>query len=460
MHIFISHSSKDAETAMQVCRLLEEHGKPCFIAPRDIRMGKEYAAEIVDGIDHAQAVVLLMSRAANQSPHVLREVERAVSKSIPILVCKLEEVELSKSMEYFLMAHQWVCDGTGEDDSKILAILRDFEKQKEQKAIPEQKIPNQKIPNQKVPNRIGRGIPAKRRLQKAAVMLLLIILLAVGLGACYFAKTGRVQTAGDIALKEGDTVVFGSYNGEPISWRVLKVNEDQKSAVLVAKHVLTMKAFDAAESGSYNRDDTKDYWGQQTEADTDLKLQAYVRGSSEWRTSNIRTWLNSEDEVVAYTDQPPKKTAMAEHKNGYEHETGFLYDFTEAERAALLETEIVTRGNAVAESETITTQDRVYLLSREELKWFEEAGMNQLALPTEVAVTQDESGWYALELKEYGIKECSWWLRDPVENASSLCYMVGNGYADNNIWERNAGLEGFGIRPAVTVDLSAGCLQE
>lgn len=106
--IFISHSSKDGETATELCNYLEENGKKCFIAPRDIRYGHEYAEEIVNGIDNSGTMVLILSNNSNKSPHVLREVERAVSKCIPIIIYKLEEVELSKSMEYFLMTHQWV----------------------------------------------------------------------------------------------------------------------------------------------------------------------------------------------------------------------------------------------------------------------------------------------------------------------------------------------------------------
>ncbi len=65
MQIFISHSSRDAATAGQICDRLEKNGLNCFIAPRDIRPGKEYAEEIVNGIDNSAAMVLLMSRNAN-----------------------------------------------------------------------------------------------------------------------------------------------------------------------------------------------------------------------------------------------------------------------------------------------------------------------------------------------------------------------------------------------------------
>ena len=97
MYIFISHSSKDAESAEKVCTLLEHAGHQCFIAPRDIRSGREYAEELMLGIERSDALVVILSKHSNTSPHVLREVEHAASKSIPILVYKMEEVVLPHS---------------------------------------------------------------------------------------------------------------------------------------------------------------------------------------------------------------------------------------------------------------------------------------------------------------------------------------------------------------------------
>ena len=54
MQIFISHSSKDAEFAQGICELIERNNVKCFIAPRDIRSGREYAEELVNGIIPAQ----------------------------------------------------------------------------------------------------------------------------------------------------------------------------------------------------------------------------------------------------------------------------------------------------------------------------------------------------------------------------------------------------------------------
>lgn len=442
MQIFISHSSKDADAAGKVCELLEKNGTKCFIAPRDIRSGKEYAEEIVNGIDQSAAVILLMSQNANHSPHVLREVERAVSKSIPILVYKLEEVSLSKSMEYFLMTHQWVNAKSEGDYSDILAFVENLEKngQPERKkltAAPEK----------------AAGRKKKGRILAAAAVILLAAGLAV-FGICQLVKKKESEeTMQQVSVELGDTVVFGSYNGEEISWRVLKLSDDGTQAVLVSADILTMKAYDAAESGKYNWDGETDYWSRDTEADTDMELQIRVRGNSDWSLSNLRTWLNSTDEVVAYADQPPASTAMAELKNGYQNEAGFLHDFTDEELASIVETEIVTNGNALSETDTITTIDRVYLLSLDEIAWFEEAGISKLAVPTQAAIDQDSSEWYWVDYTTYGIKEYCWWLREPVEGTSSKCYLVGNGYTQELMRVENAGLEGYGVRPALTVDL-------
>lgn len=441
MQIFISHSSKNAEEAARICRILEQNGTPCFIAPRDIRSGHPYAEELIDGIDHSAAVILLMSEEANHSPHVLREVERAVSKSIPILVYKLEEVVLSKSMEYYLMTHQWI---SAQSDENCVNVLRFVEDLKHGTA---DNIPRSTDAPGKKPGQTNPG--SLQNVTKAAALLAALCVILVGA----FVLISHLQKQSVPTVAVGDTVTFGSYNGEPIAWRVLRLSEDNREAVLVSADVLTMKAYDAAEGGKYNWYDGTDYWSRESAADTDFSLQILVRGNNIWSSSNIRTWLNSADEVVKYADQAPLSAAMAERKNGYQNEAGFLHGFTEEELAAIVAVDNTTQSNLLYDADTITTTDRVYLLSLEELSWFDDAGISKFALPTQAAVEQDESGWYLLDYNDFHIEECSWWLREPVEGTVSKCYLVGNGYTGELLRQENAGLEGFGVRPALTVDL-------
>jgi peptide/nickel transport system substrate-binding protein len=78
------------------------------MAPRDIRPGREYGASIIDAIGDSAAMVLLFTVASNRSPQVLREVERAVSKSVPIVPVRVEDILPSKSLEYFISTPHWL----------------------------------------------------------------------------------------------------------------------------------------------------------------------------------------------------------------------------------------------------------------------------------------------------------------------------------------------------------------
>ena len=105
--VFISYSSKDREAADAVLQALETSGISCWIAPRDVTPGVEYAQEIVEAIEGSKFLLLILSASSNDSSQVIREVERAVSKKVPILPFRIEDIGLSKSMEYFVSSHHW-----------------------------------------------------------------------------------------------------------------------------------------------------------------------------------------------------------------------------------------------------------------------------------------------------------------------------------------------------------------
>ena len=105
--VFISYSSKDSTTAEQVCAHLETVGIRCWIAPRNIPTGVEYADGIVAGIDAARVMVLVFSPASNESAPVRREVELASHRGIPVLPIMIERTVPTGGMEYYLRNRQW-----------------------------------------------------------------------------------------------------------------------------------------------------------------------------------------------------------------------------------------------------------------------------------------------------------------------------------------------------------------
>ena len=54
--VFVSYATEDADTASRVCALLEADGIQCWVAPRDVKAGTDYAAAIMSAIRNSQLV--------------------------------------------------------------------------------------------------------------------------------------------------------------------------------------------------------------------------------------------------------------------------------------------------------------------------------------------------------------------------------------------------------------------
>lgn len=105
---FISYATADKTAADAACAVLEAAGIRCWVAPRDISPGREYAGAIIDAIDRCHVMVLIFSSSANDSSQVRREIERAASKGVAIMPVRIEKVAPTKSMEYFLGDIHWL----------------------------------------------------------------------------------------------------------------------------------------------------------------------------------------------------------------------------------------------------------------------------------------------------------------------------------------------------------------
>jgi hypothetical protein len=106
--VFISYSSKDKTIADAVCARLEARGIRCWIAPRDVQPGMPYGEEIIDAIHASRAMVLVFSANANASPHIPKEIERAVSHGVAIIPLRIEAVTPGKSLDYFISSVHWL----------------------------------------------------------------------------------------------------------------------------------------------------------------------------------------------------------------------------------------------------------------------------------------------------------------------------------------------------------------
>jgi roadblock/LC7 domain-containing protein len=106
--VFISYSSKDKPVADAVCAALEAERVRCWIAPRDVLPSVPYGEAIIEALNESRLLVLIFTTNSNTSRHVMREVERAVNKGIPVIPFRVQDVRPTPAMEYFISSDHWL----------------------------------------------------------------------------------------------------------------------------------------------------------------------------------------------------------------------------------------------------------------------------------------------------------------------------------------------------------------
>jgi TIR domain len=106
--VFISHSHVDKPAADAACAALEARGIRCWIAPRDINPGQDWAASIMRAIEGTRILLLVFSRSAKESIQVRREVAQAANSGKQILTLRIEDVRPEAELKFYLDSPHWL----------------------------------------------------------------------------------------------------------------------------------------------------------------------------------------------------------------------------------------------------------------------------------------------------------------------------------------------------------------
>ena len=224
---------------------------------------------------------------------------------------------------------------------------------------------------------------------KRAVSLFLALVLMISVIPACFAADGSGS------LRPGDTVVFGSYEQnaksgdgqEPLEWIVLR--HDGDAVLLITRYVI-----DCVKYNNDYRDVT-------------------------WEDSDIRRWLNSDFIDTAFSSQ---------------------------EYGAVLKTVVYADTNPDYGTDPgYDTEDRVFLLSVNEVYEYFDSNRDRNCMPTAYAIKRG-----AAVNKEK--KGCWWWLRTPGKSSKEAAYVIGGGSAYGKSAPVNH--KKGAVRPAVWVSAS------
>ena len=257
-----------------------------------------------------------------------------------------------------------------------------------------------------------------------------------------------VEAAGaETGVQLGDYIQLGRYDGEPILWRCVSV--DENGPLMLSDRVLCdSMPYDAQTSensisGSHRRSSNRSKYG-----------------SNHWRDSDMRSWLNSDADAghVEWLCGNPPKDGYILGGGAYDGKAGFLNGFTPDEAAAIktvtqrsivshpeytagyidapgtdlpYNTDIssVADGYEGAHYENIT--DKVFLLDVKQLR----------------TVYENLGGYYIAQNRN-GVS-WSYWLRTPVTDCNhDMRYVSSQGSIG-----RDAPCKGYyGVRPAFYLD--------
>ena len=118
--VFISHSSKDKEIAEKVLKFFEERDLSCWIAPRDIVPGTEWAAAINAAITASKVFLIIYTANSAESSQVSREISLAETKQgVFVVPYKTDDTPLVGSFEYYLIGSHFISADYSKKDYKL-----------------------------------------------------------------------------------------------------------------------------------------------------------------------------------------------------------------------------------------------------------------------------------------------------------------------------------------------------
>ena len=201
--VFISYANWDKKYADAACHYIEQEGVRCFIAPRDIRPGADWATSINAAIAEAKVFVLILTPNSNTSDQVLREVNLAVKNRLEIITFKVENVALDKGLEYYIGISHWL-DALTKPLEKHLKTLADCVKEH----CPPEKNQTPASGDALVKAKSGKeGIAAKRKLRPVVKLAIIVSTTVLVLLALFLSLRYHDKSADEVSMTTNSDAV-------------------------------------------------------------------------------------------------------------------------------------------------------------------------------------------------------------------------------------------------------------
>lgn len=198
--VFLSYSTKDTAATEAVCLFLEAQGVRCWMAPRDIPVGHDWAEAIIGALNRCPVMVLIYSANANASMQVTREVQRAFEKGLVVFPFRIEAVQPNPGLEYYLGSVHWLDALTPPLEAHMGTLAREVQKALKQRKEGETTAPGFPVggsaPSMAAAPKAKKGVP---------VLVAIAGFLAMGGAAWWFISHNETKQPGALPLVQAES---------------------------------------------------------------------------------------------------------------------------------------------------------------------------------------------------------------------------------------------------------------
>ena len=210
--VFVSYHAEDRAWAERVSSALEGAHISYWIAPRDIPPGQEWAAAIVAGIKRSGSLVLIFSSHSSHSKQIAREIEMADRYHLNLVSLRVENVQPSESLEYYLHNIQWIDAFDGHFDQASRQLIATIQKGTNFPAERTEMLP---APDTTVPRKAAivpptRPFLARLGLAKALWAICIAVLLVLSLSYAVFVIRKPVSQDSGTIVESAGLLVAGA----------------------------------------------------------------------------------------------------------------------------------------------------------------------------------------------------------------------------------------------------------
>ena len=106
--LFVSHVSDDRDAAMEIVAELERRGIRCWVAPRNVRLGRPFDDEIDAAIKKCLAMLLIFPDHCNENDYIRRELTVAGNCRKLVLPVRIEDAQPKRGLRVRLSDLHWI----------------------------------------------------------------------------------------------------------------------------------------------------------------------------------------------------------------------------------------------------------------------------------------------------------------------------------------------------------------